>query len=88
MNEIRAKRHRSSTYSANEQPLYDEVSHKIDNNIISVKLIKDRHHIQTVDERAIEPTPTIDVKCLDKYGKITDITENKKNNRENIMPID
>lgn len=52
----------------NKESLYDEVLHEIDNNILSIKLPKDRHRIQAVDGKAVEPI--IDVNCLDKYGKI------------------
>lgn len=53
---------------ANIESIYDEVSHEIDNNILSVKLPKDRRRIQAVNGKAAEPI--IDVNCLDKYGKI------------------
>lgn len=52
----------------NIESMYDQVSHQIDNNILSVKLPKDRHRIQAVNGKAAEPI--IDVNCLDKYGKI------------------
>lgn len=52
----------------NIESMYDQVSHEIDNNILSVKLPKDRHRIQAVNGKAAEPI--IDVTCLDKYGKI------------------
>lgn len=50
----------------NLKSMYDQVSHEIDNNILSVKLPKDRYCIQA--GKAAEPI--IDVNCLDKYGKI------------------
>lgn len=52
----------------NIKSMYDQVSHQIDNNILSVKLPKDRHRIQAVNGKAAESI--IDVNCLDKYGKI------------------
>lgn len=52
----------------NAQSLYDEVSHEIDNNILTIKFPKDRHRVQAVDKQTDEPI--IDVNCLDKYGKV------------------
>lgn len=67
----------------NVESTYDEILHEIDNNILSIKLPKDRHGIQAVDEKAVDEKAVdkkaidgkvtkslIDVKCLDKYGKI------------------
>lgn len=66
----------------NVESPYDEILHEIDNNILSIKLPKDRHDIQAVDEKAVDEKAMdkkaidekakslIDVKCLDKYGKI------------------
>ncbi|TGZ51034.1 Uncharacterized protein DBV15_00704 [Temnothorax longispinosus] len=51
----------------NSQSPYDEVSHVIDSNILTIKLPKDRHRVQAVDEQTAEPI--IDVNCLDKNGK-------------------
>ncbi|XP_018374630.1 PREDICTED: uncharacterized protein LOC108768627 [Trachymyrmex cornetzi] len=51
----------------NAQSPYDEVSHEIDNNILTITLPKDRHRVQAVDGQIDEPI--IDVNCLDKYGK-------------------
>jgi len=45
-----------------------EVSHEIDNNILTIKLPKDRHRVQAVDGQIAEPI--IDVNCFDKYGKV------------------
>lgn len=56
------------------ESLYDEVLHKIDNNVLSVKIPKDRRRVQQdVNGRAAEPTPIIDARCFDKYGKIINI---------------
>lgn len=52
----------------NAQLPYDEISHEIDSNILTIKLPKDKHRVQTVDEQAAEPI--IDVNCVDKYGKV------------------
>lgn len=52
----------------NAQSIYDEVSHEIDKNILTVKLPKDKHRVQAVNEAVAEPI--IDVSCLDKDGKI------------------
>lgn len=65
----------------NTKSLYDEVLHTVDNNILSVKLAKNKHHIETVEEDVVESAPTIDVNCLNAYGKTTIIIENKKNPR-------
>ena len=46
---------------------YDEVSHKIDNNILTTKLPKDKHRIQIEDRETDEPI--IHVNCLDN-GKV------------------
>ncbi|XP_011694844.1 PREDICTED: uncharacterized protein LOC105454122 [Wasmannia auropunctata] len=51
----------------NAQSPYDEVSHEIDNNILTIKLPKDKHRVQTVDEQPAESI--IHANCLDKYGK-------------------
>ncbi|XP_011053048.1 PREDICTED: uncharacterized protein LOC105145292, partial [Acromyrmex echinatior] len=52
----------------NAQSPYDEVSHEIDNNVLTFKLLKDRHRVQAVDGQ-IDDEPIIDVNCSDKYGK-------------------
>lgn len=56
----------------NIKSTYDEVLHEIDNNILSIKLPKDRRRIQAVNGKAVDGNaePIIDVNCLDKYGKI------------------
>ncbi|RLU23946.1 hypothetical protein DMN91_004154 [Ooceraea biroi] len=61
-------KHGHFTCSANAE--YDEVIHKIDDNILSIKLPKDKRRVQTVDtdERVAKPAPIIDVNCFDKYG--------------------
>lgn len=68
-------KHRHAVSLADARSLYDEVSHKIDDNILSVKLIKNRHRVETVDEQTIETAPTIDVNCLDRYGKVINIAQ-------------
>lgn len=45
-----------------------EVSHEIDNNILTIKLPKERRRVQAVDGQTTKPI--IDVNCLDKYGKV------------------
>lgn len=57
------------------QSPYDEISHEIDSNFITVKLLKDKHQIQTEDGQAAEPR-IADINCVDKYG----ITINSKAN--------
>lgn len=56
---------------------YNEVSHEIDSNILTIKLPKDKHRVQAVDGQIAEPV--IDVNCLDKYGKILPYTYYKQN---------
>ncbi|XP_012222243.1 uncharacterized protein [Linepithema humile] len=52
------------------ESLYDEILHEIDNNVLSIKIPKDRRRIQTVNgQAAAEPASTIDARCFDKYGK-------------------
>ena len=62
---------RRVTCPTSAQLPYHVVSHKIDNNILTIKLPKDRHPIehpvQAVDRQIDEP---IDVNCSDKYGKV------------------
>lgn len=48
---------------------YDKVTHKIDDNAITVTLMKDKRRLERVDK---EPKPTgvpIDVHCFDRKGK-------------------
>ncbi|KAL0100653.1 hypothetical protein PUN28_019205 [Cardiocondyla obscurior] len=45
---------------------YDQVSHEIDGNVLTIKFPKDKRPIQAVDEQTIEPTINID--CSNKYG--------------------
>jgi len=52
----------------NAQSPYDEVSHEIDNNILTIKLSKDKHRVQAVNGQIAKPI--IDVNCFDKYGKV------------------
>lgn len=67
------------TYSANAESLYDEVLHKIDDSILSVKFIKNKHRIESTDDRhATEPTPSILVNCVDKYGKAINVIESSR----------
>lgn len=63
-------RHPARSASADDSP-YDEVLHKIDDNVLSIKLVKSKHRVETTDdERAAEPaTPSISVDCVDKYGR-------------------
>lgn len=58
---------------------YDEVSHEIDSNILTIKLPKDKHRVQAADGQTAEPV-IIDVNCLDKYGKILPFTISSKTN--------
>lgn len=50
--------------------MYDEVLHKVDNNILAIKIPKDRRRVQAVDGQAAESAPIIDATCFDKHGKI------------------
>ncbi|XP_012523053.1 uncharacterized protein LOC105828992 [Monomorium pharaonis] len=58
---------RCAVCPTNAQSPYDEVSHEIDGNILTVKLPKDKHRVQAVNGQIAEPI--IDVNCLDKHGK-------------------
>ncbi|XP_014467562.1 PREDICTED: uncharacterized protein LOC106740743 [Dinoponera quadriceps] len=60
---------RRPTRSADTESLYDEVLHKIDDSILSVKLTKNKHRIETTDKYTVKPVkPSILVNCVDKYG--------------------
>ncbi|XP_020295427.1 uncharacterized protein LOC109860609 [Pseudomyrmex gracilis] len=50
---------------------YHEVDHEIDNNILSIKVPRDKRSVQREEEngKAIKPTSVIDTTCLNKYGK-------------------
>jgi hypothetical protein len=50
------------------ESLYDEVSHEIDSNVLSIKIPKDRRRIQAVNGQTAESAATIDARCFDKYG--------------------
>ncbi|XP_032666605.1 uncharacterized protein LOC116842058 [Odontomachus brunneus] len=58
--------HRRPARSA--ESTYDEVIHQIDDSVLSVKLTKNKHHVETTDEDAVKPAPCIHVHCVDKYG--------------------
>lgn len=48
---------------------YHEVDHEIDNNILSIKLPRDKRSVQREENgKAIKPTSVIDTTCLNKYG--------------------
>lgn len=58
--------------SCSDAELFDEITHKIDDNILSVKLPKDKHRVEKriVDKEAAKlAEPIIDVNCFDKYGE-------------------
>lgn len=52
------------------QPPYDEISHEIGNNIMSIKVAKNVGHIQGLEGQGHERGPQFDVSCLDSSGKI------------------
>ncbi|XP_024944801.1 uncharacterized protein LOC112494955 [Cephus cinctus] len=48
---------------------YDEVSHEIQNNVLSIRVAKDLRQIEGIQGEVSERNPTFDVSCSDAYGK-------------------
>lgn len=52
------------------EPTYKTI-HKIDDNVLSVKLNKDKHRIESTAEYTTESISSRDVECVDKHSKVS-----------------
>ncbi|KAG7198130.1 hypothetical protein KM043_005549 [Ampulex compressa] len=64
-----AKCRHSNCPHENLVPPYDEVSHEIDNNIISVKIPRRKQQSQSANEKTFQKKPIYDANCVNVEGK-------------------